>query len=61
MKTILTLGVGIWLGRQIYTNYEKRSTLRKEAQLKARLLQFLEANNFSTTESAIHSKQIIGH
>jgi len=39
MKTILTLGVGFWLGRQLYINYDKRTALRKEAQLKARLQQ----------------------
>ena len=60
MKTILTLSVGFWLGRQIYVNYDKRTALRKEAQLKARLQQFLEANNFSKTESKKQSNRIVG-
>ncbi|GER60112.1 MULTISPECIES: hypothetical protein [Flavobacteriaceae] len=58
MKTILTLGVGFWLGRQLYINYDKRTALRKEAQLKARLQQFLEQNDFSKTDSKKHSNTI---
>lgn len=60
MKTILTLGVGFWLGRQIYINYDRRTALRKEAQLKARLKQFLEDNDFSKTESEQHINRIVG-
>ncbi|WP_339625478.1 hypothetical protein [uncultured Winogradskyella sp.] len=60
MKTILTLGVGFWLGRQIYINYDKRTALKKEAQLKARLQKFLEDNDFSKTESKKQSNRIVG-
>ena len=60
MKTILTLGVGFWLGRQIYINYDKRTALKKEAQLKARLKKFLEANDFTKTERDTYSKRILG-
>lgn len=60
MKTILTLGVGFWLGRQIYVNYDKRTALKKEAQLKARLQKFLEDNDFSKTESKKQSNRIVG-
>tara|TARA_R110002049_G_scaffold113040_3_gene263077 strand:+ start:4092 stop:4274 length:183 start_codon:yes stop_codon:yes gene_type:complete len=60
MKTILTLGAGFWLGRQIYVNYDKRTVLKKEAQLKARLQKFLEDNDFSKTESKKQSNRIIG-
>jgi len=60
MKTILTLSVGFWLGRQLYINYDKRTALKKEAQLKARLQQFLEDNNFSKTESKKQSNRLVG-
>lgn len=60
MKTILTLGVGFWLGRQIYINYDKRTVLRKEAQLKKRLQSFLEDNDFTKTESKKHINRIVG-
>lgn len=60
MKTVLTLGVGFWLGRQIYINYDKRTALKKEAQLKARLQKFLEDNDFSTAESKKQSNRIVG-
>jgi hypothetical protein len=59
MKTILTLGVGFWLGRQMYVNYDKRTALKKEAALKARLQKFLEDNNFSKTESKKQSNRIV--
>jgi len=59
MKTILTLSVGFWLGRQIYINYGKREALQKEAHLKKRLTDFLERQNFSQKEQQKHSKQII--
>ncbi|MEQ3656522.1 MAG: hypothetical protein ABNH00_11715 [Dokdonia sp.] len=60
MKTILTLGVGFWLGRQLYINYDKRTALKKEAQLKARLQQFLEDHNFSKAESKKQSNRLVG-
>lgn len=59
MKTILTLGVGFWLGRQMYVNYDKRTALKKEAALKARLQKFLEDNDFSKTESKKQSNRIV--
>lgn len=60
MKTILTLGVGFWLGRQIYVNHDKRKALKREARLKARLQRFLEDNDFSKTESKAQSNRIVG-
>lgn len=60
MKTILTLGVGFWLGRQIYINYDKRTVLKKEAQLKARLQKFLEENDFTKAESQKQKNRILG-
>lgn len=60
MKTILTLGVGFWLGRQIYINYDKRIALKKEAQLKARLQKFLEENDFTKAESQKQKNRILG-
>tara|TARA_R110002050_G_scaffold63730_4_gene139143 strand:+ start:877 stop:1059 length:183 start_codon:yes stop_codon:yes gene_type:complete len=60
MKTILTLGVGFWLGRQICVNYDKRTALKKEAQLKARLQKFLEDNDFSKIDSIKKSNRIVG-
>lgn len=59
MKTILTLGVGFWLGRQLYINYDKRTALKKEAQLKARLQRFLEDNDFTKTETKKHINTIV--
>lgn len=59
MKTILTLSVGFWLGRQIYINYDKREALQKEVRLKKRLVDFLENQKFSKAEQKKHSKQII--
>ena len=60
MKTILTLGVGFWLGRKIYINYDKRTALKGQAQLKTRLQKYLEDNDFSKAESKKQSNRIIG-
>ena len=60
MKTIITLGIGFWLGRQIYINYDKKESRQKEARLKKRLLDFLEVNNFSKIESKKQAKTILG-
>ncbi len=60
MKTILTLGVGFWLGRQLYINYDKKEARQKEAQIKRRLTQFLEDQNFSKAELDRFSSKIIG-
>jgi len=59
MKTILTLGVGFWLGRQLYINYDKKAAKKKEAQVKKRLLQFLEDKKFTRAELKAYTQQII--
>ena len=61
MKTIITLGVGFWLGRQLYINYDKKEALEKEQAIKKRLAIFLKENQFSTSELKQHSKKIIGN
>ncbi|WP_010520472.1 hypothetical protein [Aquimarina agarivorans] len=60
MKTILTLGVGFWLGRQLYINYDKQEALQREAKIKKRLTSFLETNGFSKAELKKYSNKIIG-
>ena len=60
MKTIITLGVGFWLGRQLYINYDKQQALKKEAIIKKRLTSFLEENNFSKAELKKYATKIIG-
>ena len=60
MKTIITLGVGFWLGRQIYINYDKQEALNREQHIKKRLFEFLDENKFSTAASKKHAQQILG-
>ncbi len=60
MKTIITLGVGFWLGRQLYINYDKQQALKKEEIIKKRLTSFLEENNFSKAELKKYATKIIG-
>lgn len=61
MKTVLTLGIGFWLGRQIYINYDKKTARQKEEHLKKRLLSFLEDHKFSKSESTKHANNIMGN
>jgi len=42
MRTIITLGVGFWLGRQLYINHDKRVARARETRLKQRLVSFLK-------------------
>lgn len=37
MKTILTLSVGFWIGRQVYINYNREQTQSREAAIKKQL------------------------
>lgn len=60
MKTILTLSVGFWLGRQLYINYDKKEALKREAQVKKRLVDFLETNRFSQSDTTKYVTKIIG-
>ena len=60
MKTVITLGVGFWLGRQIYINYDKKTALKKEKEVKQRLVEFLEAQDFSKSDTIKFSNKILG-
>ena len=60
MKTILTLGVGFWLGRELYLKYDKKATYRKRQQISKRLEVFLKSNGFNEQQQKVYSKEIIG-
>ena len=60
MKTVLTLGVGFWLGREIYLRYDKKATQKKQQQIKRRLETFLRRTDFNESEREGFSKEIMG-
>jgi len=60
MKTVLTLALGFWLGRQIYIKYDRQTALKKEEQIKSRLKSFLEENGLTKTEVKETTTEIIG-
>ena len=60
MKTILTLAIGFWLGRQIYLHHDKQTALKREARIKNRLTAFLKENGMSQTEIKASTEKIIG-
>lgn len=37
MKTVLTLAVGFWIGRQVYVNYNKSQAEAKESAIRKEL------------------------
>lgn len=59
MRTLLTLGVGFWLGRQLYIRHDQRTALKKEAQLKARLHQFLKTYDLTSNAREAEIKRLI--
>lgn len=58
-NTIITLGIGILIGRYIYINYDKKEARYKEAQLKRRLIQTLEELGLSKGEVQAESDHIL--
>ena len=60
MKTIITLAVGFWLGRQIYIKYDKEQAKEMEEGVKKRLQSFLEENGLTKTEVKETTEEIIG-
>lgn len=58
MKTVIALAIGFWVGRQIYINYDKEEALKKEAQVKKRMKQFLEDNGLTQTEAKEQTEEI---
>ncbi len=59
MKTVITLAVGFFIGRQIYINYDKNEARKKEAEVKNRLKQFLQENGLNEKEATKHSDKIV--
>ncbi|WP_157366736.1 hypothetical protein [Aquimarina agarilytica] len=51
MKTVLSLAVGFWVGRQVYINYNASQAKAREAHIKKQLMAVFE-------KSRIKSKQL---
>ena len=60
MRTILSLAVGFWLGRQIYLQYDKEEALKKEKVVKDRLRKFLEENGLTKSEAKEQTSDLLG-
>lgn len=59
MRTVLSLAVGFWLGRQIYIQYDKEEALRKEEIVKDRLKKYLEENGLTKAEAKEQTKDLL--
>lgn len=59
MRTVVTLAVGFWLGRQVYIKYDKEKVKKKEEQVKNRLETFLKQNGLTKTEVKTTLNEII--
>lgn len=59
MKTVVTLAVGFWLGRQIYVRYDREKIKKKEERVKSRLEAFLKENGLNRTQVQTTIKEII--
>lgn len=60
MRTIVSLAVGFWLGRQLYIQYDKEEARQKEQRIKARLKEFLEGSGWAKPEATEQAKDILG-
>ncbi len=59
MKTVITLAIGFFIGRQIYINYDKNEARKKEAEVKDRLKQFLQENGLNEKDASKQSDKIV--
>jgi hypothetical protein len=59
MKTVITLAIGFFIGRQIYINYDKNEARKKEAAVKDRLKQFLQDNGLNQHDANKESDKIL--
>ena len=59
MRTVVTLAVGFWLGRQIYVRYDREKIKKKEERVKSRLEAFLKENGLNRTQVQTTIKEII--
>ena len=61
MRTIITLGVGFWLGRQLYINYDKRIARARETRLKQRLVSFLKEKDLDLKNAQKQADQLLSN
>lgn len=61
MRTIITLGIGFWMGRQLYINHDKRVTSAREAKLKQRLVAFLKEKDLKQNQIEKQANQLLGN
>ncbi|WP_452222126.1 hypothetical protein [Lacinutrix salivirga] len=61
MRTIITLGVGFWLGRQLYINHDKRVARAKETRLKQRLVSFLKEKDLDLKNAQKQADQLLSN
>ena len=57
MRTILALAIGFWISRQLYLNYDKKKSQKREIQIRKQLLRLLKEQgmNEAEIESVINS------
>lgn len=60
MKTILAIGVGFMIARQIYGNMNKQEARKMEENMKKKLTDFMKEKGFSEQEIKKKSNEILG-
>ncbi len=61
MRKIITLGVGFWLGRQLYINHDKRVARAKKTRLKQRLVSFLKEKDLDLKKAQKQADQLLSN
>lgn len=57
MRTVLTLAVGVWIGREIYTTLAKNQAREREVRIRKALEKFIQ-DNLSSLEPKQAKKEI---
>ncbi len=60
MRTVISLAVGFWLGRQLYLNYDREAALQKERRAKEKLKNFLERHGWPKGEANVQAREVFG-
>jgi hypothetical protein len=52
VKTVIILAAGIWLGRQLYLNYDVPKTKKREERIKRKVTDLLISNGTGKREAS---------
>ena len=58
MRIVVGLALGLLIGRQLYSHFDKERLLKKEEKIKKRVRAFLEENGLTPNEAGEQTKEL---